>query len=1047
MVACLFVFVVCGWAMEKRSFNLPPDLAERSLRRFSAQSGIALVFPSELTRGARTREVQGDYTPREALDLLLLNSGLVATENKSTGVISISAAARPQAGDAREATARDAKKKAETMTSTANTPRLLAWLTVALAPSLSAQSTSPTANPDPAKDATITLSPFEVRTDKDVGYLAANTLSGSRLNTSLFDTPASISELTPEFLADINANDINAAVNYSLGFENDTPGGNDNVSQFQAGSTLAVARGLGRSRVISRDYFPLSLNHDAFSLERISQSRGPNAILFGLGNAGGIINTASKRAHFKNAGELGLKVDDDGGWRVAADYNRKLSESVALRVNLLKEDQRTWRELEYTRSERIQLASTWRPLSQTKVSAQYERGVQDRLAGFRFIGRDFFTPWLAAGSRSYNRLTQGNTYPAGTQSGGTNPILVMDSSGGIANWQRFAVTQPQGGAVPDKFQDETYMPASAVLTGPANTTDNDMWIGTVLIEHEIVKNLFVELGYNEARQGRDVRQSMVHTDVGLRIDPNQTLPGGAPNPHYGQYYIQGAAQRSDQHFGWRNWRATLAYEWDSKHRWIGGHRWVGLATSALDWFNADVTREANLTPLRPTGATALLSNAQNTILRRTYLSRNGIFGDNGVRAHDHDPFNTPAAPVRISDAENALTGTVTPGFFRFNKRNERADNESMMLAGQSKILSNRLVVTYGWRWDTLDTRLPVLERNPTTNEVIAWPLGPVESFRGNTRTLGAVVPVVAGFALYANQSDNFSPQNALDLAGNQIGNVQGTGRDIGVKLSLGGNKLYARAGHYKTATTNQSVRIFTESTQGALIWEVIEGTAGPHYVLFDNTGNRFDGQDDEVEGYEFEVTANPTRGLSLTANYATLEGQTVNIAPRTRAYVAEHRALWAANASRPIPSIPNRTVGQALADIDSAIAQYERGEGQLAQGNYKQSFNAFARYRFQEGPLRNWSAGAGARYRKDRILGFAPDRSPIYSPSFTQVDASLAYQSRLLRQKLGLKVQLNVSNLLNNTDLQWTNVQSDGTLIDYTLPNPRKFTLTTTLSF
>lgn len=81
-----------------------------------------------------------------------------------------------------------------------------------------------------------------------MGYLAANTISGSRLNTKLYDTSASISEMTKEFLDDIGANDTLAAVDYALGFQADQPGANDNLSQFQ-GQTV-VARGVGRNGTI-----------------------------------------------------------------------------------------------------------------------------------------------------------------------------------------------------------------------------------------------------------------------------------------------------------------------------------------------------------------------------------------------------------------------------------------------------------------------------------------------------------------------------------------------------------------------------------------------------------------------------------------------------------------------------------------------------------------------------------------------------------------------------------------------------------------------------
>src|SRR5690606_444480 len=68
-------------------------------------------------------------------------------------------------------------------------------------------------------DHTIQLSPFEVNTDQDVGYLAANTLAGSRFNTALRDTPAAISVMTPEFLSDIGAFSVSEALSWATNVE------------------------------------------------------------------------------------------------------------------------------------------------------------------------------------------------------------------------------------------------------------------------------------------------------------------------------------------------------------------------------------------------------------------------------------------------------------------------------------------------------------------------------------------------------------------------------------------------------------------------------------------------------------------------------------------------------------------------------------------------------------------------------------------------------------------------------------------------------------
>lgn len=922
------------------------------------------------------------------------------------------------------------------------------WLALASTSVGLAQVQPTSVSPEKKTGETVELSPFVVSTNKDVGYLAANTLSGTRLNTSLLDTPASISELTAEFLADINATNISNAVEYSLGFENDKPGANDNISQFSAGSTTAVARGLGRSRVVSRDYFPIDLEHDVFSLERISQSRGPNAILFGLGSAGGIINTTSKWANFKNATEVTFKADDHGSFRESIDFNKKLGDKVAFRVNLLNQDNKTWRDLEFSRARRMQLSTTLRPFRQTTVRAQFERGIEERLMGYRFRPRDFFTQWITAGSPGYNRVTQANTYPTGVSSVGANPFLVIDDSGQIANWQRFGTSSfsLQGGTAL-KLKDDTYVPATATIIGPSGTTSNDMWLGTVVVEQELLRNLFFEAGYNEAHQDRDIHRSILQGDIGVHIDPNQTLPSGAPNPNYKQYYVEGQPSRTFQEFRWRSWRATLAYELDTRNKWLGKHRWVGLATRAYDSGKPTELRQVNLTPLVPTGATALYSNAQNAIRNRTYVSQNGVFGDNGLRYLNQDPFKTPSAPVAFTDTANALRGTITPGYYGFARRSNTSDDRSWMFAGQSKVLAERLTVTYGWRHDKLDTTTGLPQVDPATNNAIGVLVGPVQSFSGDTKTVGAVVPVTKWFALYANLSDNFSPQNALDLTGNQIGNVKGKGRDIGVKVSVAGNKLYARAGYYRTTTANQSALAFTETTTAIQIWEAIEGTAGPHYVVFDSSGNRFDTTDAQVEGYEYELTANPIAGLSLTANYATLTGSSVNIFPRSRAYFAQFRDLWVQNASRVIPSQPSRTVATNLTVIDNLVQQYQNGEGNLATGNYKTSFNAFGRYRFQNSALKGWSVGAGARYRTNRIIGFTTTRAPIYAPSFLLVDASVGYQRKIWQNKIGMNLQVNASNLFDNTDPQWTNALADGTRWDYQLQNPRLLTLTATFSF
>src|SRR4051812_35171917 len=108
------------------------------------------------------------------------------------------------------------------------------------------------------KEPIVELSPFTVNTSSDVGYVAENTLAGSRLNTRLRDTASSVAVFTKEFLDDLAITDVSELVRYSVNSEMST---NENQAGFQqnpivnAQSLTApiLIRGLAAS--LGMDYF------------------------------------------------------------------------------------------------------------------------------------------------------------------------------------------------------------------------------------------------------------------------------------------------------------------------------------------------------------------------------------------------------------------------------------------------------------------------------------------------------------------------------------------------------------------------------------------------------------------------------------------------------------------------------------------------------------------------------------------------------------------------------------------------------------------------
>lgn len=889
-----------------------------------------------------------------------------------------------------------------------------------------------------AAEPVVELSPFVVDVSRDQGYVAVNTMSGSRLNTPLALTPASISEFTPEFLADIAANNVLDAVDYSMGFTEDVSSTNGNPQQGNDINlnSRGVPRATGNARPVARNYFVWYINGDSYNTERLSFSRGPNSILFGLGDPGGIINTSTKQARFRTFSEVELKADDNGTWRMALDHNRRLGNALALRVNVLREDRRTWRELEYYDQTRAHLAATWKASARTTMRADFEWGESDRLAGRSWSARDRFSPWVAAGSPAYNRVTAGNVYPAGTVAINTNPFLVFDSSSqSVMNWQRFARSQPAGGG-PRKLQDPAIVPWEAVIAGPAATSDNSFWTWSLHLEQELAKGLAVELAYNRQAEERDVRTPMAHSDIAISVDPNVTLPNGQPNPNFGRTYIEGQAQRGPGEKDIENLRASLTYEFRPGARWAGRHRLVGVAAEEIVAGESGRFFEANLTPLNP--AQRNLANTANAIRRRTYLDFNG-----GKRSFDHNPF---AAQPAVSINSNGVVGTVTPGFFQDRDRPSRERILSYLIAGQSYFLSDdRLAFTYGFRRDELDQRSFAERLDPVTGTILSGDLGPVNSFSGDTLTYGAVFRVTKAVSVYANFSENFSPQSGLDINLTNVGNVEAEGQDYGLKVSLFDGRLFANLGYYQTGSLNRESNPFNFTAPINQIWEAIDGRVGGPRETF--SGIR-DTQDFTVSGYEFEVVANLARGLSLMANYSLIDGAVENVNPRTRGYVEANRALWQQNASRLVPST-GEAVSGALARIDNLITNNRGQEGKEAEGNRRHTVNLFLKHQFQSGILKPWNVGFGVRYRGRNVTGFGANDDIWYGNSYWNADAKIGYRRALTwsGRKVDLTLQLNVSNAFDEDELIITERDTATTVSDYVFQKPRSFALSARFKF
>ena len=193
-----------------------------------------------------------------------------------------------------------------------------------------------------ARENRLVLSPFEVVAEEDGSYQATRTLAGTRFNTELKNVPASLSVMTADFLQDIGALNVTEAIEYTMNAEPDREDGTGNGRQS---SDLTLRMRGFRNSTLSRNFFVSGNAADNYNTERITIIRGPNAVIFGNGGAGGIVDTSTKRAQQRPITSFTTRVAPYDDYRFEFDLNRPLTKTLSARVNLLRQSRQAWRDV------------------------------------------------------------------------------------------------------------------------------------------------------------------------------------------------------------------------------------------------------------------------------------------------------------------------------------------------------------------------------------------------------------------------------------------------------------------------------------------------------------------------------------------------------------------------------------------------------------------------------------------------------------------------------------------------------------------------------
>ncbi|NBY67399.1 MAG: hypothetical protein EBQ58_00830, partial [Betaproteobacteria bacterium] len=261
-------------------------------------------------------------------------------------------------------------------------------------------------------DQVIALSPFEVISENK-GYFSANSMSGTRMNSKIEDLGQSITVMTKEQMVDFAMLDINDVFDHMASTE-----GTGSYSQFDTDRTGAVVdqvslnpnnanrvRGIGNANIAFNNIATTGrVPVDPLWMDSLELSRGPNANIFGLGNASGTVNQVPATANLsRNFTRVETRGDSYDGWRASLDVNRiLLKQKLSVRASYANQHTGFVRKPSGEDTRRLSFQLKAQPFKNSTVSASWYNYKNSAVRPNFTTPRDYYTGWIAAGKPGWN---------------------------------------------------------------------------------------------------------------------------------------------------------------------------------------------------------------------------------------------------------------------------------------------------------------------------------------------------------------------------------------------------------------------------------------------------------------------------------------------------------------------------------------------------------------------------------------------------------------------------------------------------------------------
>lgn len=168
-------------------------------------------------------------------------------------------------------------------------------------------------------------------------YTVQRSITATKTDTALVDVPQSISIITRELIDDQAMRGIGDVTRYVPGVGIAQGEGNRDTPVMRGNSTTA-------------DFFvdgvrdDVQYFRDLYNVDRVEVLKGPNAMIFGRGGAGGLVNRVTKQANGATRREFSLQTGSWEQYRATLDAGDRLTDAFAYRLTALYEDSGSYRD-------------------------------------------------------------------------------------------------------------------------------------------------------------------------------------------------------------------------------------------------------------------------------------------------------------------------------------------------------------------------------------------------------------------------------------------------------------------------------------------------------------------------------------------------------------------------------------------------------------------------------------------------------------------------------------------------------------------------------